>query len=113
MGCVPFVVILSFYFVAPSAPRGFSLSPVTSNPRALQANWTIPETPNGVIRNYTITCNNSETFTIGRFEDQIVTFILNMNFDPFTVYECSVSAATNGGVGGSSEISVAMTAEDG
>jgi hypothetical protein len=64
-----------------------------------------------VIQNYTITCNNSEVFTVDGPGDQMVTFMLN--FDPFTVYECSVSAATNGGVGDPSVTLVARTAEDG
>ena len=32
---------------------------------------------------------------------------------PFTVYECSVFATTNGGVGDTSNSSIAMTLEDG
>ena len=46
-------------------------------------------------------------------ELQDISSTLDRNFDPFTVYECSVSAATNGGVGDASETAVARTEQDG
>ena len=86
---------------------------MTNNPGALQADWIIPETTNGIIQNYTIVCNNSEIFvTVVGSEVQEISFTLDRNFDPFTVYECSVSAATNGGVGDASETAVARTEQD-
>ena len=96
--------------LAPSVPRNFDLSPVTDAPRSLRADWVEPETPNGMIQNYTITCNNSNTFTVG---GQLITFVLVGNFEPFMVYECSVFASTNGGVGNASEPAVARTEQDG
>ena len=71
---------------------------------------------NGLIQNYTVTCNNSGTFTfdVTTQDEQIsVTLDANFNFDPFTTYECTVSATTNGGVGNDSEPSVATTEQDG
>ena len=71
---------------------------------------------NGMIQNYTVTCNNSETFTfVEATQDEQISVTLNasFNFDPFTTYECTVSATTNGGVGNASEPSVATTEQDG
>ena len=98
---------------APSAPRNFSLSPIADNPRELQADWTIPFDTNGVIQSYTVMCNNSEVFVVEGSEAEMISSTLDGNFDPFTVYECSVSAATNGGVGDASETAVARTEQDG
>ena len=71
---------------------------------------------NGMVQNYTVTCNNSGTFTfdVTTQDEQIsVTLDANFNFVPFTTYECTVSATTNGGVGNASEPSVATTEQDG
>ena len=59
-------------------------------------------------------CNNSDSgmFVIEGSEAEMISSMLVGNFDPFTVYECSVSAATNGGVGNASETAVARTEQD-
>ena len=116
-------------FAAPSAPVNFTLSPVLGEPRQLQATWSIPEETNGAIQNYTVSCDDSDVFSYNASGHEIVdggemggstglpaadaiTVILG-NLDPFTMYECTVSATTNGGVGNASEPSVAMTEQDG
>ena len=117
------VAIFSFglSLSAPSAPLNFALSQVPMRPMELEARWTIPEEPNGVILSYTVMCNGSEVMTssmtfggsdvqLGRENEISVTLV---GLDPFTVYECSVSAATNGGVGDASETAVARTEQDG
>ena len=62
-------------------------------------------------------CNDSEIFVVEGSEvemnaDNEITATL-MGLDPFTVYECSVSAATDGGVGDASETAVTSTEQDG
>ena len=88
----------------------------------LEARWIIPEEPNGAILNYTVMCNGSEVMAnsmtfggsdaqLGSGENEISVTLVGL--DPFTVYECSVSAATNGGVGDVAETAVARTEQDG
>ena len=118
------VAIFSFgpSLSAPSAPLNFTLSQVPMRPMELEARWTIPEEPNGIIINYTVMCNGSEMMTrsiafngsdiqLGSGENEISVTLVGL--DPFTVYECSVSAATKGGVGDASETAVARTEQDG
>ena len=99
---------------APSPPLNFTLSEVTMSSTELQASWIIPEFPNGVIMNYTVVCNGSiisiYDANLGSGDERAVTLT---GLDPYTVYECSVFATTDGGVGNASETSVARTAEDG
>ena len=117
------VAIFSFglSLSAPSAPLNFTLSQVPMRPMELEARWTIPEEPNGIILNYTVMCNGSEVMTnsmtfgdsdaqLGSGDNEISVTLVGL--DPFTVYECSVSAATNGGVGDASETAVARTEQD-
>lgn len=114
---------------APSAPRNFSLEPVSGGPRQLLANWTIPDPTNGIIFNYTVTCNESLVFSfdeagaaltgsgigpmVGSGNLYFMVSVLLEELTPFTTYECTVYAATGGGVGDASQPSVAMTVEDG
>ena len=114
---------------APSAPVNFTLSPVPGEPRHLQATWSIPEETNGAIQNYTVSCNDSSVFSYNASGYEIVdggemrgstglpaADVISVtlgNLDPFTMYECTVSATTNGGVGIDSEPSVATTEQDG
>ncbi len=102
---------------APSVPGNFALSSATGSPRQLEASWTIPDPANGVIQSYTVTCNESITFNFPGSQSAMVSVTLNdqqtAQLAPFTVYECTVSAATNGGVGPVSEPSIARTVEDG
>ena len=119
------VAIFSFglSLSAPSAPLNFALSQVPMRPMKLEARWTIPEESNGIILNYTVMCNGSEVMTssmtfggsdaqLGSGRDNEISVTL-VGLDPFTVYECSVSAATNDGVGNASETAVARTEQDG
>ena len=98
--------------LAPSAPGGFTLFPVAGSPEQLEANWTIPDPANGVIQNYSVICNSSVLFSFDGSDDVVVIVHLT-GLLPFTVYECTVSAATNGGMGNASESAMAMTNEAG
>ena len=92
-------------------PTNFALSSVLNNSQALQANWTPPDTPNGVIQNYTVRCNSTAEGMV--VPGDATSVVLMLGFLPYTVYECSVFASTNGGVGNASESDVQRTEEDG
>ena len=64
-----------------------------------------------MIQNYTVICNDSIVFVFDEYESMIIVRLTGLL--PFTVYECIVSAATNGGLGNPSDSSVARTKEDG
>ncbi len=100
---------VAFCHSAPSAPGNFILSSVAGSPQELEANWTVPDTPNGEIQSYTVLCNDSRMFTFNGSELSVRL----TDLEPFTAYECTVSAATDGGVGNDSEPSVARTDEAG
>ena len=92
-------------------PTNFTLSSVPNNPRALQADWTPPNTPNGVIQSYTVTCNGTTGDMMVAVE--MTSVLLMLEFQPYTLYECSVFASTNGGMGDASESDVQRTEQDG
>ncbi len=82
---------------------------MAGSPEQLEASWTIPDPANGVIQNYTVICNDSFVF---HFDDATVSVTLT-GLQPYTVYSCFVSAATNGGMGDGSQPSLARTDEEG
>ena len=105
---------LSSLSLAPSAPENFMLSAVTNNPRQLNASWTEPVPANGMIQNYTVTCVQTSNGTNRAFTfDKTLLQVTLMGLFPYTDYECSVFATTNGGAGGPSNTEMARTAEDG
>ena len=80
------------------------------------ASWMEPDPTNGIISNYTIRCNNSNS-TMTR-EPQVITDVsaLSATLDglmPFTTYECTISASTGAGEGASSGPQSATTDEEG
>ena len=94
----------------PSAPRGLSLEPVPNNSSQLSATWELPDPANGVITGYTLYCNRSdqqfypeqlqamsEPIPLGISGDEPSATV--MNLDPFTNYNCSISASTSAGEG--------------
>ena len=57
-------------------------------------------------------CN--DTVLVSIVESQEVSVAIHLTgLLPFTVYECTVSATTNGGMGNASDLSTARTVEDG
>ena len=83
------------------------------SPRQLEASWTVPDPVNGVIQNYTISCNGSITFDVeDNLDSETVSFTLMNELEPFTTYECSVFATTNGGQGMATDTVAATTTED-
>ena len=82
----------------------------------LLASWMEPETTNGIISNYTISCNTTdsdimmlEPLTV---DESTLTTILE-GLTPFTGYTCTISASTGAGEGDSSGPQMASTDEDG
>ena len=96
--------------IVPSAPVNFTLSMVGGSSTTLSASWMEPETTNGIISSYTLSCNttgimlavNGSTFT-ATLE----------GLTPFTGYTCIISASTGAGEGDSSAPQTATTDEDG
>ena len=79
----------------------------------LMATWSVPDPANGVLLNYSITCNDSisETFPAPSLVTTVNVTVAGLQ--PYTVYSCSVVARTNGGVGNASNTAEERTAEDG
>ena len=85
-------------------------------PTRLSASWMAPQTANGIITSYTISCRENGTM------DEFVTTVISngqattvniSGLSPFTVYECFVTANTSAGEGDSSNFDTARTDEDG
>jgi len=106
-------LLYSLLPLAPTAPRNFTIE-TSLTPTVLIASWVAPRQANGVLRNFTVTCNGSREFSVEVPSGDPSVIQTNLTgLMAFTFYECSVMAATGAGTGPSSEIDVAMTAEDG
>ena len=75
----------------------------------LIATWSVPDPANGVLLNYTITCNGSTSETF----PAITVTVTVAGLQPYTVYSCSVVAMTIGGVGDAFNTAEERTSEDG
>ncbi len=95
--------------LVPTVPRNFALSMVSGSPNTLSASWDIPEPTNGIISNYTINCNSSDSVTV---TGSILSANLS-SLDPFTTYSCTISASTGAGEGNASVPAIETTVEDG
>lgn len=106
-----------FTVSVPSPPRNFTLSTVEGSSQALSAAWMAPDVPNGIIAEYTIRCNETASDVIlPPFSVLTGSTVLSATLEtltPFTVYNCTVSASTGAGEGGSSDPQTATTGEDG
>ena len=90
----------------------------------LSASWTQPSTLNGVLTNYTVYCRisseqfyseqipNSNEFTVFSTTSPDTTEVVLTGLKVFTVYECYVTASTNGGESEPSNSDSATTDED-
>ena len=74
--------------------------------------WTAPESPNGVILNYTVYCNDSESVVTVSVSGTELSAVV-MNLTPFTYYNCYVTANTSVGEGDQSQIRSNKTDESG
>ena len=94
-------------------------------PNELLVVWTVPESPNGVVLNYTVYCDISETSASGdmlTLEDtNTTTVVVSGNLlsvvvtglTPYTYYDCYVTANTSVGEGNASIVESAQTDESG
>ena len=94
--------------LAPASPRSFSLT--VSSSTELQATWEEPTTLNGVLANYNVFCrtsaiqfysqqmpNSSNNFILVNTTGPDMTEVTIRGLNPFTEYECYVTASTGGG----------------
>ena len=98
-------------FTVPSEPI-ITVSRRNGEPNELLVSWTAPESPNGVILNYTIYCNDSESVetTVASGSDRSAVVL---NLTPYTYYDCYATANTTVGEGDSSSVKSAQTDESG
>ena len=93
-----------------------------NNPNQLLAMWTRPVPANGVITGYTLNCSRSEqqtypeqkvseSFTLDASGDELSATVMNLN--PFTNYDCFISASTSAGEGNRSSVVRERTSESG
>jgi hypothetical protein len=94
----------------PSKPNISSVSRINGEPHKLLVTWSAPVTPNGVIINYSVYCNNSESVEATTVCGCQLAAVV-MNLTPFTYYDCNVSATTSAGEGESSSKKSAQTEE--
>ena len=98
---------------------------MTGSSTTLNANWTQPSTLNGILTNYTVYCrisseqfyseqipNEEQNFTIFNTASPDTTEVVLTDLEAFTVYECYVTASTNGGESEPSNNDSARTDED-
>ena len=114
------------FFLVPSAPPYFSLSPVAGHASILFANWSAPMLTNGIITGYIVYCNTSanQVYPEQRIGPNIPTIRSVVNgttmastfytgLNPFTQYSCYVCANSSVGEGSPSMIVTARTDEGG
>ena len=115
-----------FFYTVPSPPLSVSLAAVPGSPNQLTANWTPPIPKNGIITAYTVYCNTSATQA---YPEQVIgpniptirsvvngkmlTTIFNTGLNPFTQYNCYVTANTSVGEGRPSQVVKTKTSESG
>ena len=100
----------------PSEPSTLTVSRRDGEPNELLVTWSTPESPNGVILNYTMYCNASDsgdgdTATVVVPGSQLSAVVMNLT--PYTYYDCYVTANTSVGEGNSSTVKSAQTDESG
>ena len=79
----------------------------------LSSSWLAPETPNGVILGYNISCTSSKSEQVSFDASPTETSLVLTDLSPFTNYTCVVRARTVAGEGLPSNFSVARTDEGG
>ena len=98
------------FFTAPTVPLSFNLEQVTDQSGQLNASWSSPMDSNGILRNYSVLCHitleqfysdqvpsNLTDFMLRTSTDGDTTTTIIMGLDPFTMYQCQVTASTDAG----------------
>ena len=88
----------------------FTIEEVIDEPGQLNASWNSPMDRNGILRNYSVSCRNTldqfyneqvpdnlTEFTQRTSTDGDTTTAIVMGLEPFTKYQCQVTASTDGG----------------
>jgi receptor-type tyrosine-protein phosphatase Q len=110
-GLGPFSSSISFTTdeYVPSEPS-ISVSRREGEPNELLVTWTAPDSPNGVILNYTVYCNDSDSVLVTTVSwSERSTVVVDLT--PFTYYDCYVTANTSVGEGDKSTVKNAQTDE--
>ena len=110
-------------FTVPSSPLNFSITTVPGSPYQLSALWSPPIPKNGIITAYTVYCNTSASQA---YPEQmigpnmaILRSVVNgttltatiTGLNPYTIYDCYVTANTSVGEGSLSTAATARTDE--
>ena len=108
------------HYTVPSSPVNFSVSTVPGSPNQLSALWSPPIPKNGIITAYTVYCNTSASQAYPEQRNvatvrsvvngtTLVATITGLN--PYTNYDCYVTANTSMGEGSPSTAATARTYE--
>eukprot|EP00731_Ephydatia_muelleri_P007441 Em0003g1689a len=111
-------------YPVPSSPLALSVSTVPGSPNQLSASWSSPIPKNGIIIAYTVYCNTS---TSQAYPEQVIgpnvptarsvvngttlAVIYSTGLNPYTQYDCYVTANTSVGEGTPSSIITTTTSE--
>lgn len=98
---------------APSPPLAFAVSTITNSSTTLTTSWQVPDSPNGLLQNYTVTCVATEML-VGEgllVVGASITEVVVTGLRPFTNYTCNVVASTRAGESPPSNSAVAATDE--
>ena len=111
----------------PSAPTSVQVETIAGQPNQLLVMWQLPDTPNGLITDYTVYCfgsdengSNTERVTTPSsilFQNSISNTTVDGSessavvggLDPYTAYDCSVVAYTSVGDGEPSSVESGVT----
>ena len=119
------ITIPSFFYIVPSSPQNFSLSPVAGSASQLSASWSAPIPKNGIITGYSVYCNTSanQSYPEQVIGSNVPTIISVVNgttlavtltgLKPYTQYCCYVTANTSVGEGSPSTVLTARTDQGG
>ena len=92
---------LYFYIIHSSAPGPVSSLSGTSTLAKVVLTWSLPQQPNGIITNYTVTyrVNGSDPVTRDINDPDTTTFTISSLFPQTTISDVSVRASTSAGPG--------------
>jgi receptor-type tyrosine-protein phosphatase Q len=120
VGLGPFTQHVSFttHEYIPSDPE-FNVSMRANEPNELLVTWTTPDSPNGIILDYTVYCIADEGQGVGGILPPDVVVVVPGTYHsaivtgltPYTFYNCYVTARTSAGEGNSSVVVAAQTDE--
>ena len=113
---VAWIFFIIYFCTAPSSPLNFSVSTVPGSPYQLSALWSPPIPKNGIITAYTVYCNTSasQAYPEQMIGPNLATVRSVVNWtmlaatitglNPYTNYDCYVTANTSIGEGMQSNI---------